>query len=152
LLTGEDLGARVRRAGPMSVDELDVVLGQICHALGAAHAMGIVHRDLKPENVFVAPSRNVALPFSVKVLDFGIAKVLADASSAKMTSAMGTPLWMAPEQSARKAKVTPETDVWALGLIAFYCLTGCVYWETGTDDEASMEQVLREILVEEIVP
>ncbi len=148
LLDGAELGAIVRSGGPLSLSAFDMVLGQLCHALGAAHALGIVHRDLKPANVIVAKSRTAGSRLTVKVLDFGIAKLLADAQT-KSTQAMGTPLWFAPEQSARKASVTAATDVWALGLLGFYLLSGRVYWESGQDeDTSSLEAIMREILID----
>jgi serine/threonine protein kinase len=90
---------------------------------------GIVHRDLKPENVFVAAARRVGVPFTVKVLDFGIAKLGARGASKRTTGKrIGSPLWMAPEQLRRAAAITPATDVWALGLLAYWMLTGGSFW------------------------
>src|SRR5262249_28088266 len=76
LLDGTTLSREIRRSGPFPWSSAVIVLGQIAHALGAAHAAGIVHRDLKPANVFLSRSRRVGLPFMVKLLDFGIAKAL----------------------------------------------------------------------------
>ena len=105
------------------------------HALGGAHAQGIVHRDLKPENLFLARSRRVGQGSLIKVLDFGIA-------------AVGSPFWMAPEQSRPGDALLPATDVWALGLIAFHLLIGRSYWRTARLEDASISAVLTEILME----
>jgi hypothetical protein len=129
---------------------LAVIFEQLCHGVGAAHALGIVHRDLKPENIFLARSRAAGARFIVKVLDFGIAKIVSEVR-ARTTEAMGTPLWMAPEQTARGAAISPQTDVWALGLIAFFCLTGHLYWRSGEGEGASVQRVLRELLVDDLV-
>ncbi len=129
LLDGEDLAALSRRRGPLPYDEVRALLSQACHALAAAHAVGVVHCDLKPENLFVARSQQVGVPFVVKVLDFGIARLMQEGKAAvTMTTAIGSPLWMAPEQTTAGAQVSPATDVWALGLVAFSLLTGRSYW------------------------
>jgi serine/threonine protein kinase len=150
LLVGEEVDQRIKRAGPLSRAEVLEVARQLSHALGAAHAMGVVHRDLKPNNLFLAQARTAGAPFSVKVLDFGIAKILEDAN-ASGTMAIGTPLWMAPEQTEKKGQVAPGTDVWAVGLIVFYLLTGKIYWAAAAGPSTSMQTLLREMLFEPIV-
>ncbi|MBI4701235.1 MAG: serine/threonine protein kinase [Deltaproteobacteria bacterium] len=145
LLSGKTLGRFVRDHAPLTVRRVCELLEQLADALGAAHAAGIVHRDLKPGNVFVALDHRAQL--IVKVLDFGIAKVLAVDSAATSTR-VGTPAYCAPEQlgaSVRKLAaergftisrgVSPATDVWAFGLIALDLLTGLEpseYWEAET--------------------
>jgi len=126
LLQGETLDRRLERLGSIPRGELVEIYKQLCHALVAAHDVGIVHRDLKPENIFLAIPRREGMPFVVKILDFGIAKLVAESGST--TQAIGSPLWMAPEQTNAEAPISPATDVWALGLIAFACLTGHSYW------------------------
>ena len=122
---------------------------QLCHALGAAHAAGVVHRDLKPENVFLAKARTLEAPTLVKVLDFGIAKLLSSSPTAN-TALVGTPAWMAPEQTDPRASITPATDVWALGLLAFWMLTARTFWLSANDAESSLQVIMRECLVEPI--
>ncbi|MCC6662183.1 MAG: serine/threonine protein kinase [Polyangiaceae bacterium] len=151
LLTGENLADHVARRGPLSAAEAAEILRPVCHALGAAHARGVVHRDVKPENVFLARTQSTTHPVVVKMLDFGIARVAADARTAS-TAAMGTPMWMAPEQTELRSHVTPASDVWALGLIAFWLLTGKPYWQAGAHQGASVAQLMREILFEPIHP
>jgi serine/threonine protein kinase len=141
LLDGADLGALLRHQGPLSPGQLHEVMGQLCHGLAAAHRAGVVHRDLKPANVFIARSRRAGVPFTVKILDFGIAKVVQESGSGSSdTDTVGSPLWMAPEQ-LNAQRPTPATDVWALGLLAFWALTGKHYW-VSAHAEASTVQAL----------
>jgi serine/threonine-protein kinase len=126
LLTGEDLGKRLKRAGGFPPGEALVYLHQIALALTKTHRAGIVHRDLKPANLFLVQSDEEP-PF-IKILDFGLAKILAEGRSSGAGSvALGTPLYMAPEQFDRRA-ISPAVDVYAFGLIAFALLVGKAYW------------------------
>ena len=148
LLEGVDLAEHVRQRGCLPPHETYEVISQLCEGLGAAHARGIVHRDLKPENVFISTSKRRGVPFIVKILDFGIAKVTHDNhTSATGTSAMGSPLWMAPEQTESGTRLRPATDVWALGLMAFWMLTGRSYWRAGNQAEIALTPVFTEVLV-----
>ena len=129
LLVGETLARRVKSRGPLRGDELMAIYRPIAHSLSAAHRVGVIHCDLKPENVFLCETKRADVGFTVKVLDFGIAKVVQEyRTSVLATSAEGTPRWMAPEQTVRNGRIKPATDVWALGLMAFYLLTGTYYW------------------------
>src|SRR4051812_17815117 len=123
-LAGEELGDYVKRRGPLPGGEVVAILQQAARALDKAHARGVVHRDLKPENLFVSVRDEQT---TVKILDFGIAKVLQSANSSS-TRGTGTPLYMAPEQTRRSSKIGPTTDIWALGLIAYRLLVGRPYW------------------------
>ena len=151
LLEGDDLARVLARRGALPVDEVREIFGQLCHALGAAHAVNIVHRDLKPENVFLADSRRAGVPFTVKVLDYGIAKLVADVQT-HHTSALGTPLWMAPEQTEAGGNICAATDVWALGLLAFRMLTGSYYWRVANGETSSAMALMREVVFEPLVP
>jgi len=147
LLKGRDLSQRITGGGALSPTETRQVMEQVFHAVSAAHRAGIVHRDLKPENIFLAELNRVGVAFTVKVLDFGIAKILADVKSSS-TDAVGSPIWMAPEQSTANGNIGPHTDVWAIGLIAFHLLTGRYYWPAAENDDASLATLLREIVLE----
>ena len=151
LLEGEDLAHWLARRGRVSPAELLHLMRPLCHALGAAHAAGVVHRDIKPENLFLARTRSAEGTSSLKVLDFGIAKVAAQAKTAA-TQSIGTPLWMAPEQSDPRATISPAADVWAIGLLAYWLLTGRQYWRTGLDPSSSMQAMMREVLLEPMHP
>ncbi len=151
LLEGEDLGSHLEAAGPLSLAEVQEILEQLAHALGAAHAEHVVHRDLKPENIFLAETRRARSRFVVKVLDFGIAKLVNQARTSA-TAAIGTPLWMAPEQTQANAPVTPAADVWAMGLLAFRMLVGKHYWRSAAASETSAMMLLREMMMDPLVP
>ncbi|WP_394839663.1 serine/threonine protein kinase [Pendulispora rubella] len=148
LLEGETLRHRMDTRGAMAPAEVQAIFEQLCHAVAAAHAAGVVHRDLKPENVFLASSRRAgATPFTVKVLDFGIAKLLAEVQTHATRGTLGSPLWMAAEQTA-SGDIAPAADVWALGLIAYHLLTGGYYWRTARG--GTSVQLLREIVFESL--
>ncbi|HEX4512756.1 MAG TPA: serine/threonine-protein kinase, partial [Polyangiaceae bacterium] len=149
LLRGETLAAYVARHGPLHPRAMLEIMEQVCHAIGAAHDAGVVHRDLKPENVFVAQARRTGSNYMIKVLDFGIAKVVAEAKTSE-TAAIGSPMWMAPEQTARGSDILPQTDVWSIGLIVFNLLTRRFFWRAAEDEAASITHVLREIVIDPI--
>jgi TPR repeat protein len=143
LLEGETLSAWVERAVLLPIEDVRQVVEQLVHGLAAAHASGIVHRDLKPANVFIAIPRRVNAKFMVKLLDFGISKVIVKPGTV-MTTPMGTPGWMAPEQMHKGLPVGPYTDVWALGLLVFWLLTGHSYW-VSEDSNLSLLSILQEM-------
>ncbi len=151
LLRGEDLASLVRRTGPLPAASMLEIVEQLCHAVGAAHRASIVHRDLKPENVFIAETRRTGTSCMVKVLDFGIAKVVAEARATD-TAAIGSPMWMAPEQTARGGFVGPPTDVWSIALIVFHLLTARFFWRAAEDPQATVGQLLREIALDPMPP
>ena len=124
LLDGDDLASLVERSGPLAPHAALAILEPLCAALAAAHELGVVHRDVKASNVVVcsAPPDTRA---RVVLLDFGIAK-LSDAFAVELTAShqsLGTPSCMAPEQIHGRA-VDPRTDVYGLGTLAFFMLTG----------------------------
>jgi eukaryotic-like serine/threonine-protein kinase len=124
-LDGMSLDALVRRAGPLSPGRAIYLLRQVCAGLGEAHAIGLVHRDLKPANIFVA--RRGGETDVAKVLDFGLVKLTKDAGAAELTAEMtvsGTPSYMAPEQATGKRDLDVRADVYALGSVAYFVLTG----------------------------
>ncbi len=152
LLDGADLGAVVLHQGPLTPGQLHEVAGQLCHGLCAAHRAGVVHRDLKPANVFIARSRRAGVPFTLKILDFGIAKVVQESGSGSSeTDTVGSPLWMAPEQ-LNAQRPTPATDVWALGLLAFWALTGKHYWVAAHAESSNVQALFVEQLFKPIDP
>ena len=125
-LEGEALSEAVAR-GPMTPEEVEAIGVQMCRALWAAHAKGIVHRDLKPHNVQLVP-RPEGTPL-VKILDFGVAKILASPDGAQSVktrtgSLMGTPLYMSPEQCKGAGTLDHRTDIYSLGVMLFEMLSG----------------------------
>ncbi len=126
-LEGETLDDRIRKRGRLGARDALVIARQVAASLGAAHAQHIVHRDLKPENVFLVRDAEVAYGERAKVLDFGIAKLQADASNKVKTSAgavMGTPLYMSPEQCNGAGDLDHRSDIYALGCVLFHALVG----------------------------
>jgi tetratricopeptide (TPR) repeat protein len=122
-LEGETLDDRVAR-GPLRISETLQLGRRVAEALAVAHKHGIVHRDIKPANVFL-PAGD---PSQAKVLDFGIARRLFDPQqNLRLTSAnaaLGTPLYMAPEQARGASTVDGRADIFALGCVLFECLAG----------------------------
>jgi serine/threonine-protein kinase len=128
LLEGEDLGQRLLRNGPLSREETVSYLWHVALALDRTHQSGIVHRDLKASNLFLT-RREDGSPL-VKVLDFGVAKVLTlERSGAEQrTQTVGTPIYMAPEQFRAEGRISPATDIYALGMLAYTLAVGVHYW------------------------
>jgi serine/threonine protein kinase len=147
-LEGQDLGRAVRENGAFPAAEVATIVSQLGHALAAAHAAGIVHRDLKPENVFLARERRADSSLSVKILDFGIAKLLEGGMT--NTVAMGSPLWLAPEQT-EPGPVGPAADIWSFGLVVYFLLVGTSYWRCVQAGSPSVPAILKEVLFDPIV-
>jgi serine/threonine-protein kinase len=125
-LDGNDLSRELDLRGVLPLEEAASYVAQTCHAIVEAHEAGIVHRDLKPTNLFLAHERGSRI---IKVLDFGIAKLLkapADQQITHTQTLFGSPLYMAPEtfQSAKRADA--RSDVWSLGVMLYEMLTGTV--------------------------
>src|SRR5689334_17781374 len=128
-LEGEDLAVRLRRERRLPVaDAVELVL-QACEVIAEAHGLGIVHRDLKPANLFcVAGPENTV---SIKVLDFGISKLVGPNTShtltlTKTSALVGSPSYMSPEQIQAARAVDGRTDIWALGVVLYELLAGRV--------------------------
>ena len=145
LLEGESLEIHLLRSGALSATQSYEILVQLAHALSAAHDIDVVHRDIKPDNVFLARARNAGSEFMVKVLDFGLATIVA--ADTRNTTALGSPLWMAPEQAQQDEPISLATDVWAFGLLAFRMLSGHIFW---TASDGSLHQLLRELMLDPI--
>ncbi len=137
-LPGRDLGAALG-AGPLAPEVAREVIAQLFEAMAAAHAVGIVHRDLKPENVLVGEPEAEGRPPRVRVLDFGVAKIVHDATLSGTAPGLGTPLWTAPEQGREGATIRPSADVWALGLLVFRTLTGHLFWKHAGEGSSAFE-------------
>ena len=117
LVEGEPLSTLVAREGPLGTETTLSLLRQTAFGLGEAHAAGMVHRDVKPGNILVRPDG------SVKITDFGIAWSARSVALTRTGQVIGTPQYLSPEQ-AEGRPATPASDVYALGLIGYECLTG----------------------------
>lgn len=147
LLEGCDLATWVREYGPLDAGAILELMRQVARGIDAAHGYvtpqgvkaPIVHRDLTPTNLFlVRPQQGVK---QAKILDFGLAEML-DGSVQRHGQRSGTPLYRSYEQE-RGLRVGPQTDVWALGLVVYYALTGTPYWESRTAAELHEEVTVR---------
>jgi hypothetical protein len=126
-LDGGDLAAWLKQRGALPIEQAVEFVLHACIAVADAHALGIVHRDLKPANLFCVRRSDGQL--SIKVLDFGISKMLdtsglAAGSVTRTSALMGSPLYMSPEQMRSSKDVDAQTDIWALGVILFELMTG----------------------------
>lgn len=122
---GKNLSDTMQETGPLPTEQIMPIAFQLCEVLAAAHQQGVIHRDLKPDNLMLTPTSRGR--YILKVLDFGIAKIIDDdeydGPTTETGSVFGTPEFMAPEQ-ARGMTAEPRSDIYAVGLILFYMLTG----------------------------
>ncbi len=143
LLNGEPLSQRLERK-PLTIVDIHTVVSQLAAALGAAHLAGIVHRDVKAENVFLQNDPSASTGWSVRLFDFGGAKleVVGEhaAGAIEDKRVFGTPRSMAPEQITR-APTGPWTDVYALGILLFEALTGQFPFDSETEAKVFRMQV-----------
>jgi serine/threonine-protein kinase len=144
LLFGRDLESLVRDYGPMPANRAIHLLRQVCHSLADAHARGLVHRDIKPANIYVC---RMGLEYDfVKVLDFGLVKVpKRDTRTETLVTGdqrtSGTPAYMAPEVILGNADVDRRADVYAMGCVAYYVLTGQLVF----DADSPMKLLMRHV-------
>ncbi len=128
LLVGESLGARLAARGHLSPGEVTQLLAQVVRAVGRSHRHGIVHRDLKPANIFLTSDEDTGDEI-VKVLDFGIAKMLegtklATSSLTATGATLGTGVYMSPEQARGTREIDHRSDLWSLAILTYQCLVG----------------------------
>ena len=125
LLEGETLGERLEREGPLQDAPVVRITRQMASALGTAHERGIIHRDLKPENIFL--TNHPDFPDHLKLLDFGIAKLIGPARAGKKTRAgmlLGTPAYMSPEQCKGEDDIGAASDIYSLGIVLYEMVVG----------------------------
>ncbi len=124
-LPGMSLGELVERYGPLPPGRAVYLLRQVALALQEAHEAGLIHRDIKPSNIFAA--RRGGMDDVAKILDFGLVRPAATASSARTSDEgqiLGTPLYMSPEQASNSRPLDARSDIYSLGAVAYYLLTG----------------------------
>ena len=150
LLEGIDLETLVRRFGPQPPARVVRFLCQACHSLAEAHASGLVHRDIKPANLYLS---RLGLEYDfVKVLDFGLAKreQRTDSAQTLLTAPQattGTPAYMPPEMASGGA-VDGRVDIYALGCVGYFLLTGKLVFE----GETALQMILQHIQKEPVKP
>jgi hypothetical protein len=141
-LEGMNLDDLIKRFGPLSEGRMVYILRQICGSLAEAHAAGLVHRDIKPANILL--TRRGGLFDFVKVLDFGLVKALDGQEQANVTNPnalMGTPLYLSPEAVNQPDAVDARTDVYAVGAVGYFLLTGTPVFQGTTVMEICMKHV-----------
>jgi serine/threonine protein kinase len=137
LVPGEALSAEMARQGALAPDRTLDIIGQAALALQAAHDGGVIHRDVKPGNLLLTPDG------TVKITDFGIARA-TDSVPLTLTGAiMGTAYYISPEQASGES-VTPASDVYSLGIVAYECLTGRRPFDGNTPVSVALAQVQEE--------
>jgi serine/threonine-protein kinase len=143
LLDGISLEQFVQTCGPMEPARVVYVLRQVCHSLAEAHARGLVHRDIKPANIFLCrlgPDDDF-----IKVLDFGLVKHAAPTATATQLTvagmAAGTPAFMAPEIALADPEIDGRADLYSLGCVAYYLLTGQFVFAADTPIAAALAHV-----------
>ena len=143
LLTGRDLESLVREFGPLPASRTIYLLRQVAHSLADAHARGLVHRDIKPANIYVC---RMGLEYDfAKVLDFGLVKMKSSQPGDTLLTVdhttTGTPAYIAPETILGDAQIDRRADVYALGCVAYYLLTGALVFEADTSMKMLMHHL-----------
>jgi serine/threonine-protein kinase len=147
LLVGRDLETLVREFGPLPPNRVLYLLRQVCHSLADAHARGLVHRDIKPANIYVC---RMGLEYDfTKVLDFGLVKIQSRTGRAGEAHTLatvenatpGTPAYMPPEIILGDADVDRRADVYSLGCVAYFLLTGELVFEADTSMKMLMQHL-----------
>jgi serine/threonine-protein kinase len=146
LLDGSDLETFVERFGPQPAPRVIYLLRQICASLAEAHSCGLTHRDIKPKNIHLC---RLGLSFDfVKVLDFGLVKSReSTGDQTRLTRegvTTGTPAFMSPEMALGKGNVDARTDIYALGCVAYWLLTGKLVFEASTALAMALEHIRTE--------
>jgi serine/threonine-protein kinase len=152
-LSGEDLHDLIRRLGPLQPSLALRIVAQACLGLQRAHEAGVVHRDIKSANMYLARRDGGAL--TLKLLDFGIAKVRADNFAAhedqhltRTGSLLGSPLFMSPEQARGVKNIDGRADLWSLGVVLYQALTGT----TPNEDKETLGDLIIAICTEDAPP
>ena len=151
LLDGMDLKTFVQRFGPMSAARAVRALRQTCHSLIDAHENGLIHRDIKPANIYL--SRLGPDCDYIKVLDFGLVKSQERSSSdisqvTQIGSAIGSPGFMAPEMALGKKEIDVRADIYSLGCLGYWLLTGQLVFE----GDSSIETLVKQVQAEPVAP
>ena len=131
-VSGENLKSSIRRFGHLPTGKAISITKQICEGLNEAHSLGVVHRDLKPNNIMIDDNGNA------RIMDFGIARSLAEKGITGAGVMIGTPEYMSPEQAEAK-EIDPRTDIYSLGVILYEMVTGQLPFEGDTPLAVAMK-------------
>jgi serine/threonine-protein kinase len=137
LVPGEPLSALMSREGPLTPERTLDIVGQAANGLQAAHDAGVIHRDIKPGNILVTPDG------VVKITDFGISRATNSVPLTETGAIMGTAYYISPEQASGQS-VTPASDIYSLGIVAYECLTGRRPFDGDTPVSVALAQVSQE--------
>lgn len=137
-VAGESLDRLIARAGPLSPAEFAPLLIDAGRALDYAHERGVIHRDVKPSNIIVRPDGHTLLA------DFGVAKAMGMTAYTATTARVGSVFFMSPEQASGVFEVTKSSDIYSLGVTAYYALTGRVPFDAGSDIAVARQHVDQE--------
>jgi serine/threonine protein kinase len=141
-LQGIDLENLVKRYGALPDGRVVNILRQICGSLAEAHSIGLIHRDIKPANIIL--TNRAGVPDFVKVLDFGLVKTIDESEATKLTQAnsiLGTPHYMSPESVEHSDRVDALSDIYAIGAVGYYLLTGTTVFSGKTIMDVCMKHV-----------
>jgi len=143
-LDGMDLDHLIRTDGPLEAPRTIHILAQVCGALAEAHALGLIHRDIKPANIVITERADE--PDVVKVVDFGLVRTLGkdEVATDFTTAIIGTPLYLAPEAVTSPASLDGRSDLYALGAVAYFLLTGKPVFEAATVVEMCSKHMLEQ--------
>ncbi len=133
-VTGETLELMIQRGGPIPWRRAAEYAAAVCDALEHAHEQGVVHRDIKPANIMVTRGGHI------KVMDFGIARVMGRSRQTQLGRSVGTPMYMAPEQ-LRGEEVDGRSDIYALGAVLYEMITGKLAFDADSDYSLMMKQL-----------
>jgi len=146
LLQGQTLTDYIKRKGALNKSEINKIFLQVLDAFHLAHRKGIIHRDIKPSNIYLETHRNN----NVKILDFGIAKLLSsDLSMTSTGTQMGSPLYMSPEQVKDSSHITHLSDIYSLGVVLYHMVSGKPPYDTTT---LSRFDIFNKIVYEPLPP
>ena len=141
-LEGMELDDIVKKMGPLSPERAIYFLKQVCASLNEAHTAGLVHRDIKGQNVFITQQGGEY--DVVKVLDFGLVREISDTDNSMVDNVSGTPKYMSPESVVRPRDVNHSSDLYAVGVLGYYILTGSYPFEAATPVALLMKHVNEE--------